>query len=201
MNKLIRMMGAALAMLLCVINPSQAQQRDPQALYAIIDTNYGVMEFLLRPDVAPLTVANFVNLAQRGYYDGLTFHRMEMNFMAQGGDPKGDGSGGPGYRFKDEIVLKLNQEGILAMANAGKDTNGSQFFITHQAVARLNGVHTVFGLIQSGKEHIRKIRVDDLINSITIIGDTKPLLASKAQEVAEWNKILDQNFPKLRPAQ
>lgn len=128
-----------------------AQERDPNELYAVIKTSAGTMEFLLYRQVAPLTVSNFVNLATRGYYDGLSFHRVVADFMAQGGDPSGDGSGGPGYRFEDEIALRFNQEGILAMANSGPDSNGSQFFITHQATPHLNGLHTVFGLIQSGK--------------------------------------------------
>jgi peptidyl-prolyl cis-trans isomerase B (cyclophilin B) len=184
----------------CLSVGSHAQSQDPQALYAVIDSERGQMEFVLRTEIAPLTVANFVNLALRGFYDGLTFHRVEPNFMAQGGDPAGDGSGGPGYRFKDETALKLNQEGILAMANAGKDTNGSQFFITHQAVPHLNGVHTVFGLIQKGKEVIKQIKIGDKINRITIVGDTKPLLQAQSQSLAEWNRILDQNFPTLRSA-
>ena len=177
-----------------------AQARDPAKLYAVIDTSQGSMEFVLYPEAAPLTVSNFVNLAMRGFYDGLTFHRVIKDFMIQGGDPAGNGSGGPGYEFEDEIILKLNQEGILAMANAGPATNGSQFFITHQATPHLNGLHTVFGLVTSGKEIIRKIRRDDVINSITIEGDAKPLLERYATRLAEWNQILDSKFPDLKPA-
>ena len=169
-------------------------------LVAVIATTRGTMEFALRPDVAPLTVSNFVNLASRGFYDGLTFHRVEPNFMAQGGDPAGNGSGGPGYQFRDELILKLNQEGILAMANAGPGTNGSQFFITHQATPHLNGLHTVFGLITKGKELVRQIRRGDRITSITIQGDVTALLASQRVQVEEWNRILDAGFPGLRPS-
>lgn len=179
---------------------AQVPARDPAALYAVIDTERGVMEFQLRPDVAPLAVTNFVNLALRGFYDGLTFHRVEATFMAQGGDPAGNGSGGPGYRFRDELILKLNQEGILAMANSGKDSNGSQFFITFQATPHLNGVHTVFGLITQGKPVVRQIRVDDVIHSITIVGEYRPLLAAQAAQLAEWNAVLDERFPALKPA-
>lgn len=191
-----------LMLLLCASPLLQAQEsaRDPNQLYAIIDTSSGSMEFLLYTQVAPLTVANFVNLATRGYYDGLTFHRVEPNFMAQGGDPSADGSGGPGYEFEDEIALRLNQEGILAMANAGPSTNGSQFFITHLATPHLNGGHTVFGLVQSGREVIRQLRVGDVINSITIIGDPTALLESRRERVVEWNRILDENFPNLKPS-
>ena len=177
-----------------------AQVRDPAKLYAVIATNSGTMEFVLYPEVAPLTVSNFVNLATRGFYDGLTFHRVVKDFMIQGGDPAGNGSGGPGYEFEDEIVMRLNQEGILAMANAGPSTNGSQFFITHLATPHLNGAHTVFGLVTSGKETIRKIRMGDVITSITIEGDVQPLLKRNAAQVAEWNKILEEKFPKLKPA-
>jgi peptidyl-prolyl cis-trans isomerase B (cyclophilin B) len=186
-------------LLLCTL-PLIAQERDPNELYATIDTNRGTMVFLLHKQVAPLTVANFVNLATRGFYDGLTFHRVEPDFMAQGGDPAGNGSGGPGYEFEDEIAMRLNQEGILAMANAGRNTNGSQFFITHQAAPHLNGAHTVFGLIQSGKEVIRQIRVGDVINSITIEGDAKAVLERKRDRVLLWNHVLDDKFPNLKPS-
>lgn len=177
-----------------------AQERDPNELYAVIKTSAGTMEFLLYRQVAPLTVSNFVNLATRGYYDGLSFHRVVADFMAQGGDPSGDGSGGPGYRFEDEIALRFNQEGILAMANSGPDSNGSQFFITHQATPHLNGLHTVFGLIQSGKEVIRKLRVGDVIESITIEGNARAFLQRRADRIYQWNQILDQRFPRLKPA-
>ncbi len=196
MNKLV------LLLLLCAAPRLQAQEvvHQPGELYAVIDTSRGKMEFLLYPQVAPLTVANFVNLATRGYYDGLTFHRVEPNFMAQGGDPKGDGSGDPGYEFEDEIARRLNQEGILAMANAGPGTNGSQFFITHLATPHLEGRHTVFGLVQSGREVIRQLRIGDVINSITIVGDPLPLLERKRDRVTEWNGIIDANFPNLKPS-
>jgi peptidyl-prolyl cis-trans isomerase B (cyclophilin B) len=196
------MKNLLILLMLCAAPMLQAQEvvHKPGELYAIIDTSRGTMEFLLYPQVAPLTVANFVNLATRGYYDGLTFHRVEPNFMAQGGDPKGDGSGDPGYEFEDEIARRLNQEGILAMANAGPGTNGSQFFITHLATPHLDGKHTVFGLVQSGREVIRGLRVGDVINSITIVGDPLPLLERKRDRVTEWNAILDRNFPNLKPS-
>ncbi len=196
------MLKLILAFLLCGASLVQAQQpaRDPDELYAVIVTSRGTMEFVLYKQVAPLTVANFVNLATRGFYDGLTFHRVEPNFMAQGGDPEGNGGGGPGYEFEDEIALRMNQEGILAMANAGPTTNGSQFFITHLATPHLNGGHTVFGLVQSGREVIREIRIGDVIISISIVGDATGMLERKKERVAEWNGILDQNFPNLKPA-
>jgi peptidyl-prolyl cis-trans isomerase B (cyclophilin B) len=179
---------------------AMAQDKDPNELYAVIETSRGTMEFLLYRQVAPLAVSNFVNLATRGYYDGMTFHRVVADFMVQGGDPAGDGSGGPGYRFKDEIALRMNQEGILAMANSGPDSNGSQFFITHQATPHLNGVHTVFGLVITGKDVIRKIRIGDVIRSISIEGNAKALLDRNSSMVYQWNQVLDSNFPNLKQA-
>jgi peptidyl-prolyl cis-trans isomerase B (cyclophilin B) len=178
----------------------EAAARDPNELYAVIKTNRGTMEFLLYRQVAPITVTNFVNLATRGFYDGLGFHRVISDFMAQGGDPLGNGSGGPGYEFEDEIRLRLNQMGILAMANSGPDTNGSQFFITHLATPHLNGLHTVFGLIHSGKDIIRQIRIGDTITSITIEGNAKAFLERNADRVYLWNTVLDEEFPNLKPA-
>lgn len=179
---------------------SMAHAQNQDELVAVINTVRGSMEFVLRTDVAPLTVSNFVNLASRGFYDGLNFHRVEANFMAQGGDPAGNGSGGPGYEFKDEIALRMNQEGILAMANAGPGTNGSQFFVTHQAAPHLNGAHTVFGLIRAGKQVIKQIKIGDVITSITIEGSVGPLLEAHRQQLEQWNKVLDERFPQLRPS-
>lgn len=171
-----------------------------QVLSATLDTSKGVIVVQLNERAAPTTVANFVNLAQRGFYDGLTFHRMERNFMVQGGDPVGNGTGGPGYKFKGEIVLHHNQPGILSMANSGPGTDGSQFFITHLATPHLDGIHSVFGRVTAGMENVYKIQRGDVINSITIEGDTGPVLARKRQQVDEWNRVLDESFTNLRPA-
>lgn len=171
-----------------------------QPLVAVIDTSKGVMRAELNDRAAPTTVANFVNLAMRGYYDGLTFHRVERNFMAQGGDPRADGTGGPGYQFTGEIILKHNQQGILSMANSGPGTDGSQFFITHLATPHLDGLHSVFGRVRQGAQVVLQIRRRDLINSITIEGDPSDLFRRKAEQLAEWNEVLDANFPELKPA-
>ena len=124
-------------------------------------------------------MANFVNLVQRGYYNGLTFHRVIPDFMIQGGCPSGSGTGGPGYRFEDEIVpsLKHNAGGVLSMANAGPGTNGSQFFITHVATPWLDGKHTVFGMVDGPDDQkvVDAVRGGDIIESITIQGDTSAL--------------------------
>lgn len=171
-----------------------------QPLVAVIDTSQGVMRAELNDRAAPTTVANFVNLALRGFYDGLTFHRVERNFMAQGGDPRGDGTGGPGYQFSGEIILKHNRQGILSMANSGPGTDGSQFFITHLATPHLDGLHSVFGRVVDGLPVVRQIRRRDTINSITIEGDPTDLFRRRADQLAQWNAILDANFPELKPA-
>ena len=171
-----------------------------QGLVAIINTSKGVIEAELNDRAAPTTVANFINLAIRGFYDGLTFHRVERNFMVQGGDPLGNGSGGPGYRFAGEIILKHNQPGILSMANSGPGTDGSQFFLTHLATPHLDGLHSVFGKVINGQSVIYDIRRRDVINSISIQGDPTNLFKRKAEDLETWNKALDLNYPDLKPA-
>ncbi|KQY49147.1 peptidylprolyl isomerase [Lysobacter sp. Root494] len=161
------------------------------SLIANFDTDRGTIRIELAADKAPLTVANFVNLAQRGFYDGLKFHRVINDFMIQGGCPQGTGTGGPGYRFEDEANNGLRHErGVLSMANAGPNTNGSQFFITHVATPWLDGKHTVFGKVIEGLDVVDAIKQGDLIKSLKIEGDASAALAAKADRVAEWNKIL-----------
>ena len=170
-----------------------------QGLMAVINTSKGIIEAELNDRAAPTTVANFVNLALRGFYDGLIFHRVERNFMVQGGDPLGNGTGGPGYRFSGEIVLKHSRPGILSMANSGPGTDGSQFFLTHLATPHLDGLHSVFGRVTSGQNVIYEIRRRDVINSITITGDPTNLFERTVEELASWNEALDSNFPDLKP--
>ncbi len=164
-------------------------------LIANIQTSKGKIRVRLFPDKTPVTVASFVNLAQRGYYDGLSFHRVIADFMIQGGCPYGSGTGGPGYKFEDEARadLKHDRGGILSMANAGPATNGSQFFITHVATPWLDGKHTVFGAVvdASDKTVVDQIRGGDKIESITIEGDAAPLLAAQKGRVDQWNAALD----------
>ncbi|MCH8265307.1 MAG: peptidylprolyl isomerase [Proteobacteria bacterium] len=169
-----------------------------QRLIAVIDTSKGEIRVELNARAAPTTVANFVNLAQRGFYDGLTFHRIERNFMAQGGDPEGTGSGGPGYQFRGEIVLKHNQPGIISMANSGPGTDGSQFFLTHLATPHLDGLHSVFGKVIAGMPVVYELRRRDVINSITIEGDASSLFERRKAQLEQWNQSLDENFPDLR---
>lgn len=184
--------------LIALIYPSSSIYA--QGLVAIINTSKGVIEAELNDRAAPTTVANFINLAIRGFYDGLTFHRVERNFMVQGGDPLGNGSGGPGYRFAGEIILKHNQPGILSMANSGPGTDGSQFFLTHLATPHLDGLHSVFGKVINGQSVIYDIRRRDVINSISIQGDPTNLFKRKAEDLETWNNTLDLNYPDLKPA-
>ena len=144
---------------------------DPnQEYHAVIETGRGNIKLELYPKYAPQTVNNFVFLAGEGFYDGVTFHRVINNFMIQGGDPTGTGSGGPGYRFGDEFKgnpLK-HERGVISMANAGPNTNGSQFFITHSPQPHLNGKHTVFGKVVQGQEVVDAIKQGDTITRIKI---------------------------------
>ncbi len=162
------------------------------SLIATFETDRGPIRIQLEPEKAPLTVANFANLAQRGFYDGLNFHRVINDFMVQGGCPQGSGTGGPGYRFEDETKNGLGHErGVLSMANAGPGTNGSQFFITHVACPWLDGKHTVFGKVIEGQEVVDAIKQGDIINKVKLEGDVDAALAAKADRVAEWNSTLD----------
>lgn len=166
------------------------------AINATITTNRGSIHLRLHDDKTPVTVASFVNLVRRGYYDGLSFHRVIPDFMIQGGCPEGSGRGGPGYRFEDEFHASLRHDkpGILSMANAGPRTNGSQFFITHGATPWLDGKHSVFGEVASAEDQkvVDAIRQGDTIEKITVEGDVDALLAVQAGRVNEWNEVLDQ---------
>ena len=162
------------------------------SLIATFDTDRGPIRIQMEPEKAPLTVANFANLAQRGFYDGLNFHRVINDFMVQGGCPQGIGTGGPGYRFEDETSNGLSHDrGVLSMANAGPGTNGSQFFITHVPCPWLNGKHTVFGKVLEGMDVVDSIKQGDKIKSVKLEGDVDAAIAAKADRVADWNKTLD----------
>jgi len=155
----------------------------------------GVIHVELFPKKAPMTVAQFANLAKREYYNGIVFHRVLANFMIQGGDPTGTGSGGPGYQFGDECVKELvfDKPGLLAMANAGPGTNGSQFFITHGPTLHLNGKHTIFGKVKekADQDVVDAVKQGDTIEKIEIEGDTAALFESQKENLDKWNKILD----------
>ena len=164
-----------------------------------IITAKGDVNINLLPDKSPVTVANFVNLAKKGYYDGLKFHRVIDNFMAQGGYPTGTGAGGPGYQFEDEVNNGLNfsKPGKLAMANAGPGTNGSQFFITTVPTEWLNGNHTIFGEVVSDADLavVKKLSNGDVMTKVVVEGDVDAFLKTQKTRVDSWNKTLKQNFP------
>ena len=164
-----------------------------------IITAKGDVNINLLPDKSPVTVANFVNLAKKGYYDGLKFHRVIDNFMAQGGGPTGTGMGGPGYRFEDEVNNGLNfsKAGKLAMANAGPGTNGSQFFITTVPTEWLNGNHTIFGEVvsEADLDVVKKLSNGDVMTKVVVEGDIDAFLKTQKNRVDSWNKTLKQNFP------
>lgn len=185
MKKILTLLAALL-----MAAPSFAKEKKPKlekGLYAEIETNRGKILLKLEFEKAPMTVANFVGLAEgkiknsaKGenvpFYDGLKFHRVIANFMIQGGDPAGNGTGGPGYMFKDEIVdeFKFDGPGVLAMANAGPNTNGSQFFITHVATHWLDGHYSIFGHLVSGQDIVNATQIGDEIKHIKIIRKGKP---------------------------
>jgi peptidyl-prolyl cis-trans isomerase B (cyclophilin B) len=168
------------------------------ALSATIKTNKGDINVEFFDDDAPITVSNFINLAERGYYDGVKFHRVIDNFMIQTGDPKGNGTGGPGYEFEDECTptRRHDSAGVLSMANRGPATNGSQFFITHLPTPHLDGKHTVFGKVTTGQDVVDSIAQGDSMMAIEIEGDASPLLEAQSKSVAAWNKVLDRKYPK-----
>jgi peptidyl-prolyl cis-trans isomerase B (cyclophilin B) len=148
-----------------------AMQIDPTKTYLVtMETNRGTIELELEPQHAPKTVNNFVFLAGEGFYDGVTFHRVIGDFMVQGGDPTGTGCSGPGYEFEDELKGNplIHAAKVISMANAGPNTNGSQFFITHSPQPHLNGRHTVFGKVVKGQEVVDLIRQGDVMARVSV---------------------------------
>ena len=195
--------GIALAGVLSVLSCVSAAAADlPDGLYAEFHTPRGVIVAFLEFQRAPLTVANFVGLAEgtlpfqnrpagKPFYDGLTFHRVIADFMIQGGDPQGNGSGGPGYRFADELEPELSHDGpgVLSMANSGPATNGSQFFITHQATPWLDRLHAVFGRVVRGQETVDAVRQGDRIERVRIL---------RQGAAAEAFRVSPESFERLK---
>jgi len=204
--------GAVLASgsLACLAAAADEKPKLPDGLYAQMDTSKGTILLSLEFEKAPLTVANFVGLAEgtknyskdggppkaqgKPFYDGLTFHRVIPNFMIQGGDPQGNGRGGPGYKFRQEIApsLKHDRAGVLAMANAGPDTNGSQFYITHKDTPWLDGGYNIFGHVVEGQDVVNKIAVGDTITSVKIIrvGDKAKAFQTDEAAFQKYSKAL-----------
>ena len=178
-------------------------------IIAKMETDKGTINIKLFEEKVPFTVANFANLAQRGFYDGLCFHRVINNFMIQAGCPYSrpgasgtPGTGGPGYKFGDEFVSELrhSKAGILSMANAGPGTTGSQFFITHGPTPHLDGAHTVFGEVVGAEDQaiVDSIAQGDNIVKVTIEGDLTSLKKLTQDKVTKWDTELDQAHPNLR---
>ncbi len=197
-------------LLLTLLISFQSQAKLDNGLYANLHTNQGDIIVKLAYDKTPLTVINFVGLAEgekhsniqtgKPFYNGLKFHRVIDNFMIQGGDPQGNGTGGPGYNFPDEITdLTHDSEGVLSMANSGPNTNGSQFFITHKATPWLDGKHTVFGHVVKGMGVVNTIKKDDFIRKVKIIriGDNaKNFKTDEAAFQTHNQKYLDKEAKK-----
>ena len=196
MLKIVSLLMLSILMMMTVAVQSYSKE---YKMKVKIITAKGDVNINLLPDKSPVTVANFVNLAKKGYYDGLKFHRVIDNFMAQGGDPTGTGAGGPGYRFEDEVNNGLNfsKAGKLAMANAGPGTNGSQFFITTVPTEWLNGNHTIFGEVvsEADLDVVKKLSNGDVMTKVVVEGDVDAFLKTQKNRVDSWNKTLKQNFP------
>ena len=200
------MVMVAMSTNVLTVGSVHAQDADKKVndVKVVIKTEKGDIHLDVYASQVPLTAANFLNLAKRGYYDGLKFHRVIPDFMIQGGDPTGTGGGGPGYKFEDETLQSLQHDsaGILSMANADRGkrpysnrgkTNGSQFFITHGPTPHLDGLHTVFGKVTQGQDIVDAIRQGDKIETIEVVGDTEALFTKMKDRLDEWNKILDRN--------
>lgn len=200
--RLFSLLCLVLAFAVVMPGGSLVSKQSEPSLKATIKTNKGDIVLELFGKQTPLTVANFVNLAKRGYYDNTFFHRVIADFMIQGGDPEGTGRGGPGYTFEDEFVGSLRHDGpgVLSMANRGPATNGSQLFITHKDTPWLDGRHTVFGKVLSGQDVVNTIAQGDTITEVVIEGEIPAEVKALQGRVDEWNATLDQNFPNLKPA-
>ncbi len=190
---------AAVALFVHQKEPTGVAAPKPQGdrLAAEIKTERGLIRIVLYPDKAPLTVANFANLARRGFYDGLTFHRVIAGATIEGGCPLGKGIAGPGYKFEDEFhpSLRHSEPGFVSMANVGPDTNGSRFCITLRPMPALDLRNPMFGKVVEGMKVVRAIRAGDVIESVVIKG-TPPKLPDRLKErLRAWNRILDEKYP------
>jgi len=195
LKKFARLVAATLALAIptaCIAQDKakpESNTSNMKDIRIVLKTTKGSIDLTLFPAKAPVTVASFLNLSQKGKYDGVVFHRVIADFMIQGGDPTGSGMGDRGYKFEDECVpeLRFDKPGYLAMANAGPGTNGSQFFITHVPTPWLNGKHTIFGQVTKGQDIVNAIKQGDKIESVEILDPVDELFAAKADRIAEFN--------------
>jgi len=169
---------------------------------ATIETNKGVIEVGMYGHIAPTTVYSFVNLASRGYFDGITYHRVVPGFVIQGGDPTGTGSGGPGYQFGLEVDRKLKHDaaGVLSMARTNNpNSNGSQYFITLAPTPNLDMQYTVFGRVTKGLDVVMAITKGDRMAKVTIQGELSEEMKTIQSKIDKWNEVLTEKFPNLGP--
>ncbi len=171
-------------------------------LQAVLTTPRGEIRIQLLSDEAPVAVASFVNLAQRGFYDGLTFDRVVGKTAVEGGCPLGKGIGWPGYKFEDEFTdaLRHDRPGRVSLLNAGPDSNGCRFTITMRSMPTMDERNTIFGQVRGGLEAVQRLEPGDAIESVRIVGDPAPLLTRFAERVETWNRALDARYSRLRPA-
>ena len=175
------------------VNPVYGSRPMATDIRIVLKTTKGSIEATLFASEVPLTCANWLNLAARGFYDGILFHRVIPDFMVQTGDPTGTGRGGPGYKFEDEFkpTLRHDKSGVWSMANAGPRSNGSQFFITHVPTPWLDMKHSVFGQTTAGQDIVNAIEGGDKILGVDILDSTDTLFAEMKIILDGWNKILD----------
>ena len=183
---------STLALAVMPITLSAAESTPVKDIRIILHTSKGDIEATIFASKVPITAANYLHLAKKGYYNGLTFHRVIADFMIQGGDPTGTGSGGPGYKFGDEFdpSLKHTKAGIFSMANAGPGTNGSQFFITHGPTPHLDNKHSVFGEVTKGLDVVNKIEKGGKITTIEILDPTDDLFKAQAANIEKWSAAM-----------
>lgn len=198
MIKKLALLTVSLALLVCCASliAETSEKAAGKDVRVLVKTNKGDITMQVYASKTPVTAANFLNLARRGYYNNVVFHRVIPNFMVQTGDPTGTGMGTPGYAFDDECLpsLKHDSAGILSMARTARpNTNGSQFFITHRATPHLDGQHTVFGKVLKGQDVVNSIEQGDKIEKIEFIDSPDEALKAQESKVTEWNKILDKN--------
>ncbi len=191
-SEFINHIVGALALAAMPITLSAADTSPVKDIRIILHTNKGNIEATLFASKVPMTTANYLNLAKKGLYDGVTFHRVIKDFMIQGGDPTGTGMGDRGYKFGDEFdpSLKHSKPGIFSMANAGPGTNGCQFFITHVPTPHLNGKHSVFGEVTKGQDVVNKIEKGDKIVKIEVLDPTDDLFKAQAANIEKWNAAM-----------